>query len=133
MRNAARDQKAQEKRKFERLRVRVAATVVARSLGSGVTYKFTTQDISAGGVFISGEKAEYPFEERTLLEIWLHLSPDQSLSFLGKIVHHKSGGFGIKIVQIEDGDTKLLSTFIADFVRKNPSATSPGEDWEPGE
>ena len=128
MGEAARKDDKKEKRKFERLRVQISATVIARSIGSGITYKFVTHDVSAGGVFIRGEKSDYPFEERTLLEIWLHLdeSTKTSTSFLGKIAHGREGGFGIKIVQIENDDQNVLNDFLKATVERHPELVDHG-------
>ena len=121
-------EKRHEKRKHERLRVQISASVVARSIGSGITYKFVTHDVSNGGVFIKGEKSQYPFEDRTLLEIWLHLDSkaEISTSFLGKIVHGREGNFGIKIVQIEPPDKAVLEDFLKRTVQLHPDLVDTG-------
>jgi hypothetical protein len=107
-----------ERRKHERIRVRLETKVVARSLGSAVSYDFVTHDVSGGGVFIRGANKEYPFKDQTLLEIWLMLRPEPqvAIDFLGKIAHTAGGGFGIRIVQIEEKDQATLDKFIKELV-----------------
>ena len=52
------------------------------------------------------------------MEIYVLLreEPETVLNFMGRIVHNAGGGFGIKIVQIDDQAQQGLNDFIKDLV-----------------
>ena len=114
--------KITERRKFPRYRVAIETTVAARSIGDATEYGFVTSNISTGGIHIKGDKNDYPFTAQTILEVWLTLSPEVKIFFNGKIMHTNLGGYGIKIVQIEDQDQAKLDDFIDKYSAANPAA-----------
>jgi c-di-GMP-binding flagellar brake protein YcgR len=117
------------KRQHPRFRVRLTAEVVAKSLGNPLPYRFVTSNISMGGAYISGDKNSYPFQSQTLLEVWLLLDKDSDLKiFCNCKIMHTSGssGFGLKIVQIDGKNEKILKEFIEEYVRKHPDSKIEG-------
>lgn len=103
-----------ERRQFERVRINLQVRLIAKAMGDVNEFEFLTQNLSPGGVYIKGEESEYPFDNQTILEITLEIrfKGIDKISFIGKVVHNASGGFGIKVVQIDDVDKKSLVQFI---------------------
>ena len=111
------------KRVHPRYRVKLAAKVVAKSLGTPIPYKFTTDNVSQGGAYIAGSKKDYPFRKESILEVWLTLQidPEIRVFFNAKIMHETGdGSFGLKIIQIDSKNEKILKDFLERFVTENP-------------
>ena len=116
------------KRVHPRFRVELAVKVLCQSLGTPLPYKFTTSNVSQGGVFIAGTKKDYPFRKESILEVWLILpaDPEVRVFFNAKIMHDTgAGGFGIKIIQIDARNDKILKDFLERFVTDNPEKILP--------
>jgi hypothetical protein len=112
------------KRSSPRFRLKIAAEVVVQSIGSKNPYSFFTENVSGGGVYIKGTQAQYPFRDQSILEVWLVLDVENQtkIFFNGKIVHNREGGFGLKIIQIEDKDQKVLNDFLLEYKNTHPDA-----------
>ncbi len=113
------------KRQHPRFRIKLTAEVVAKSIGTPIPYKFITSNISMGGAYISGDRKSYPFKPQTLLEVWLILDKEKDVKiFCNARIMHSSGqsGFGLKIVQIDGKNEKILKEFIEDYVKQFPDS-----------
>lgn len=111
-------------RSLPRFRLKIAAEVVVQSIGTKNPYSFFTENVSGGGVYIRGTQAQYPFRNQSILEVWLILDVEKQIKifFNGKIVHNRDSGFGLKIIQIEDKDQKILNDFLAAYKESHPEA-----------
>lgn len=83
--------------------------VTARTIGTSLSYKLATDDVSKSGLLLSWDyNTKVPFIENTLIEMdvdvegsWLQ----KPLHCIGKIVRHQPSGdvvkFGVAIVQMD--------------------------------
>lgn len=89
------------------------------------SYDFVTGNISRGGVFVEVGKESYPFNEQSILEVWLHVGEHQkdSIFFMAKLVHQQLGkGFGIRIIDISDEELDRLDAFINYYEQLHPES-----------
>src|SRR5436189_3097925 len=107
----------------DRQHPRVTVDAFVRVLGGQREFVFRTRDLSQGGLFLFTRVGHlYPFQEGTALHIELY-DYDQAVDFRAVVVRIVSNGspegerfpagFGIKIVEIDEGNRKRLDELIA--------------------
>ena len=112
-----------ENRKNRRISLEDPLKVVLCSIGAQVRYELATTNISNNGFFLEFESpGRFPFNESSILEVWLNLDEDRVVFFNGKVArivrrgdlgHGDLGsGIAIRIVQIEPAQQELLLSFI---------------------
>lgn len=112
-----------ENRKTSRIRLDRELPVVLCSIGSQAKYELWTRDISYNGFFLEFDKpGRFPFNEASIMEVWLKLTEENTIFFNGKMARVvKAGnrsaidggsGIAIKIVQISPADESKLKEFI---------------------
>lgn len=115
-----------ENRKNRRISLENPLKVVLCSIGAQVRYELATTNISDNGFFLEFESpGRFPFNESSILEVWLSLDEDRVVFFNGKVArivrrgdlgHGDLGsGIAIRIVQIEPSQQELLHRFINDI------------------
>ena len=112
-----------ENRKVTRVKLDQPLSVVLCSIGGQIKYELMTRDISHSGFFLEFDKpGRFPFNEASIMEVWLSLGEGNTLFFNGKMARVvKPGdeaeqdtgtGIAIKIVQISQPDEIKLKEFI---------------------
>ena len=99
--------------------------MTVKSIGMRSGHEFVTKNISAGGVFIAARTGDsYPFDVGSMVDIELNLTKFDCrvISFLGKIAHDNHGGFGIKIIQIDEAQQNILAEFVKEHRDKSENA-----------
>ncbi len=125
---------SKENRRKVRIRLQKTLPVVLCSIGSEVRYNLLTKDLSHNGFFLDFEKpGRFPFTPASIMEIWLTLEQGQTIFFNGKmarVVHPNDEGakitgpgIGVRIVQIDPDQEKLL----LDFINKKLSSNEAQE------
>lgn len=111
-----------ENRKNTRIQLEAPLRVVIGSIGANVRYEMVTQNISLNGFFLDFDKpGRFPFNPASIMEVWLELSPGNTIFFNGKMARvvknaeTTSGtGIAIKIVQIDKENEVALRDFVLD-------------------
>lgn len=112
-----------ENRKVQRILLKEPLKVVLCSIGAEVKYELTTRNISNTGFFLDFDSpGRFPFNQASIMEVWMELGNSESLFFNGKMarVVMPSGlgetetGIAVKIVQIDSENEKILLKFISD-------------------
>ncbi len=112
-----------ENRKVTRLILDEPLRVVLCSIGAGVKYELQTRNISHSGFFLEFDKpGRFPFNESSIMEVWLELEPGRTIFFNGKMarvvregdeaVAETGTGIAVKIVQIGADEEGTLRRFI---------------------
>ncbi len=107
----------------DRQHPRVTVDAFVRVLGGEREFVFRTRDLSQGGLFLYTRVGHlYPFKEGTALSIELY-DYDQAVDFKAVVVRiveptsseaeRFPAGFGIKIVEIDEGKRQRLEGVIA--------------------
>ncbi|MBI2601582.1 MAG: PilZ domain-containing protein [Deltaproteobacteria bacterium] len=126
-----------EHRRTLRISLQKPLQVIIGSIGSDVRYDLETRDISTRGFFLEFEKpGRFPFTSSSIMEIWLELSPGDSIFFNGKMARvvlpaeaesqGTNPGIAVRIVQIEPEEEKRL----ADFVQAQEDEAIKAEEEE---
>lgn len=116
-------EKRRENRKNRRITLETPLKVVLCSIGAQVRYELATTNISNNGFFLEFESpGRFPFNESSILEVWLSLDGEKVVFFNGKVArivrrgdlgHGDLGsGIAIRIVQIDRDQENLLDNFI---------------------
>ena len=115
--------KRRENRKNRRITLKTPLKVVLCSIGAQVRYELATTNISNNGFFLEFESpGRFPFNESSILEVWLSLDDETVVFFNGKVArivrrgdlgHGDLGsGIAIRIVQIDRDQEENLLRFI---------------------
>ncbi|SME87881.1 PilZ domain-containing protein [Pseudobacteriovorax antillogorgiicola] len=111
-----------ENRKVQRILLEEPLRVILCSIGAEVKYELTTRNVSNTGFFLEFDSpGRFPFNQSSIMEVWMDLGDSQSIFFNGKmarVVHptesgHESG-IAIRIVQIDKENEDLLLKFVQD-------------------
>lgn len=113
-----------ENRKVRRLILSQPLKVVLCSIGGNVKYELSTRNISNSGFFLEFESpGRFPFNQSSIMEIWLQLDEDCIIFFNGKMARvvfagdpaekELGTGIAVKIVQIDRENEKTLKDFIS--------------------
>lgn len=116
-----------ENRKVTRIILEKPLRVQLCSIGAQVKYSLETKNVSHTGFFLQFDKpGRFPFNESSIMEVWLELAPGSTIFFNGKMarvvragdpaVQETGTGIAIKIVQIGSEEEKILREFIDDRV-----------------
>jgi hypothetical protein len=93
-----------------------------------VKYELTTSDVSNNGFFLSFENpGRFPFNQSSIMEIWLSLGNIGTIFFNGKVARvvqpiegqdatNKESGIAVRIVQIDKDNEDLLKGFISERI-----------------
>lgn len=123
------DDKKQQVKRIDNLRIPQQLRIILRSLGTPTEYHFWTKDLSATGAFVLCLNFKHtPFQpQSTLLEAQVELTapdtleviPMQFLAKIARVVEAKGeganqiSGFGLRIIQITLEQRTILESFIA--------------------
>ena len=125
--------KSRENRKVNRIKLGQPLKVVICSIGAHVKYELTTSDVSNNGFFLSFENpGRFPFNQSSIMEIWLSLGEDRTIFFNGKVARVvqpvegqdapvKESGIAVRIVQIDKDSEDLLKGFISERIVETES------------
>ncbi len=120
--------KSRENRKVNRIKLDDPLKVVICSIGAHVKYELTTSDVSNNGFFLSFENpGRFPFNQSSIMEIWLSLGDDGTIFFNGKVARvvqpiegqdaaNQESGIAVRIVQIDKDSEDLLKEFISERI-----------------
>ena len=118
--------KSRENRKVNRVKLHDPLKVVICSIGAHVKYELTTSDVSNNGFFLSFENpGRFPFNQSSIMEIWLSLGDVGTIFFNGKVARvvqpvedqsaaNRESGIAVRIVQIDKNNEDLLKEFISE-------------------
>ena len=101
------------------------------SIGSKVRYTLETRDISDRGFFLDFDRpGRFPFNPASILEVWLHVSENQTIFFNGKMARvvypaadesqSVQPGIAITLVQIEPDQKELYLKYLAESPSRVP-------------
>lgn len=119
---------SRENRKVNRIKLNEPLKVVICSIGAHVKYELTTCDVSNNGFFLSFENpGRFPFNQSSIMEIWLSLGDSGTIFFNGKVARvvqpfnnsgeaNKESGIAVRIVQIDKNSEDLLKGFISHHI-----------------
>ncbi len=120
--------KSRENRKVNRIKLDDPLKVVICSIGAHVKYELTTSDVSNNGFFLSFENpGRFPFNQSSIMEIWLSLGNTGTIFFNGKVarvvqpiegqdVASQESGIAVRIVQIDKDSEDLLKGFVSERI-----------------
>ena len=120
--------KSRENRKVNRIKLDDPLKVVICSIGAHVKYELTTSDVSNNGFFLSFENpGRFPFNQSSIMEIWLSLGNTGTIFFNGKVARvvqpiegqdeaSQESGIAVRIVQIDKDSEDLLKGFISERI-----------------
>ena len=120
--------KSRENRKVNRIKLDDPLKVVICSIGAHVKYELTTSDVSNNGFFLSFENpGRFPFNQSSIMEIWLSLGNNGTIFFNGKVARvvqpiegqdeaNQESGIAVRIVQIDKDSEDLLKGFISERI-----------------
>jgi len=117
----------------QRMDVDNSLVVDSKTLGTTITYRLTTRNVSKSGLLLSwNNDSHVPFIVNTLIEMtidpgsrWL----TNPVPCLGKVVRREEGGkqgarFGIRIIQIDNEDLENWETCVGNLERTAEQFTS---------
>jgi hypothetical protein len=119
MTNSSRDN-----RKVKRISLSEPLKVILCSIGGNVKYELSTRNLSNSGFFLEFESpARFPFNQSSIMEVWLQLGCGSVIFFNGKMARvvfagdpaeqELGTGIAVKIVQIDRQNEKVLRDFIS--------------------
>lgn len=124
----------------QRMDVDGSMVVDSKTLGTSITYRLTTRNVSKSGMLLSwNNDSHVPFIVNTLIEMtidpgarWL----SQPVPCLGKVVRREEGGsagasFGIRIIQIDNSDLEAWEACVGSLERDAEHLTSDEEFANP--
>jgi c-di-GMP-binding flagellar brake protein YcgR len=118
--------KKKDKRRALRYRIRLNTNIVLQQRPSKKTVVFTTENISARGVFIFSSDKHQSLKIGSTIKVWLYpLEADvSSINFKCKVAHHKvdQNGYGLKIDKIERREKAKLDAFLNFYSILNPDS-----------
>ncbi|MFK7873375.1 MAG: PilZ domain-containing protein [Oligoflexales bacterium] len=120
-----------ENRVNHRVFLKTPIPVEIGSIGSTVRYTLETRDISDRGFFLDFERpGRFPFNPASILEVWLHLTPDEVIFFNGKMArvvypadekgHLTQPGIAITLVQMELDQKEKYMKYLAESPSRVP-------------
>jgi hypothetical protein len=108
--------------------------VIISSIGSDLRYEFKTRDLSVGGMFLKfADPNRLPFTSSSLLEVWVELGSEIIFcnAKIVRIVHPKDeisklygAGVAIRVVEIQQRDSDLLSKYLSDYISEQEAKAS---------
>ncbi|NRA67089.1 MAG: PilZ domain-containing protein [Pseudobacteriovorax sp.] len=110
---------SRENRKVQRILLPKALKVVLCSIGANVKYELMTRDISFTGFFLEFDSpGRFPFNQSSIMEVWLDLGGEQTIFFNGKMARvvlpgsQGQSGIAVRIVQIDKESERSLIDFV---------------------
>ena len=108
--------------------------VIISSIGSDLRYEFKTRDLSVGGMFLKfADPNRLPFTSSSLLEVWVELGNEIIFcnAKIVRVVHPKDeisklygSGVAIRVVEIQQRDSELLSKYLSDYISEQEAKAS---------